>query len=217
MREAANLLHSETAGIEIRKDLQREPRESERKRQPEIRPASMADVLALVATNPDEALDADDLWERRLRHHIVDAIGVEGCFVADVPGIGPAFMQFLFTADDNDRLQSNFAGLFPVLAADEALVEFLYVAPESRNPGVAVNCLIQVADEARRVGAASVMSFIDPSNKGALFVNHLAGFQAHSVRRRKRRLFRSTYTFEEWPADASRALSDLASGKATIS
>jgi hypothetical protein len=96
------------------------------------------------------------------------------------------------------------------------MVEFLYVAPESRNPGYSVDCLLQVTDEARRRAAASVISFIDPSNKGALFVNHLAGFRAHSVRRSKRRFFRITYSFEKWPVGTPQSLIDVASAKAKI-
>ena len=217
IREVKSLLYSDTVGVEVRKDLTGNPGEAHRERQPPIRPASLTDVLSLVETEGQLDVDANELWERRLRRHIVAEIGVEGCFVADVADIGPSFMQFLFTAKDNDRLQSNFPGLFPVLAADEAMVEFLYVAPAARQPGVAVNGLLQVADEAQRQGANSVVSFIDPANKGALFVNHLAGFRAQSVRRSKKRFFRSSYSFEDWPAGTSRALSDIASEKVTIS
>lgn len=215
--KAANLLYSDIASIVIRKDLTVDPGAEEGKRQPQIRPASWADVQSLVGTDQKQDIDADELWERRLRRHIAATMGVDGCFVADVAGIGPSFMQYLFTAGDNERLHSNFHGLFPVLAADEAIVEFLYVAPKSRNPGFAVNCLLQVTDEARRRGAASVISFISPTNKGALFVNHLAGFRAQSVRRSKRRFFRRTYSFENWPAGTSQNLIDLASARAKIS
>ena len=215
-RKAADLMYSESAGIVIRKDLTGDPDAAEGKRQPQIRPASLADVLSLVGTSREEGLDADEVWQRRLRRHIAATLGVDGCLVADLADIGPSFMQYLFTARDNERLQSGFPGLFPVMAADEAIVEFLYVAPEARNPGFAVNCLLQVAEEARRRAATSVISFIEPTNKGALFVNHLAGFRAQSVRRTKRRLLRRTYSFEDWPADTPRSLSDLARAQAKI-
>ena len=217
VHKAADLVYSESASVLIRRDLTGDPGAARGERQPRVRSASLPDVLALVGTDRSEDVDADELWERRLRRHIAATMGVGGCFVADVAGSGPSFMQYLFTAEDNDRLQSNFDGLFPVLAADEAMVEFLYVAPGSRNPGFIVDGLLQVIDEARSRAAASVISFIDPTNRGALFVNHLAGFRAHSVRRTRRRFLRRTYFFQDWPADTSRSLTDLARGQTEIS
>jgi GNAT superfamily N-acetyltransferase len=216
-RKAASVMYSESVSVVIRKDLEADADLPEAKRKPPIRRASSADVLELVGTDGHAGTDAEDLWERRLRQHIAATIGVDRCYVADEIGIGPAFMQYLFSAEDNDLLQENFPRRFPVLAADEAMVEFLYVAPASRNLGLAVNGLLQVADEARRLGASSVLSFISPTNKGALFVNHLAGFRAVSVRRSKRRFSRRSFSFEPWPTDTSQSLSDVASGRAKIS
>jgi GNAT superfamily N-acetyltransferase len=216
-RIVANQLYSETAGVVVWKDLTSGPGLAEAKRQPPIRPASETDLQSLIDTDQQPDVDADELWQRRLRRDIASTIGLDGCFVADAPGAGPSFMQYLFTAKDNERLRSRFPGLFPVLGPDEAMVEFLYVAPEARSPGLAVNCLLQVADEARRQGASSVISFIRPTNKGALFVNHLAGYKARSVRRSKRRFFRRTYSFEPWPAGASQSLADVAGGRVAIS
>jgi hypothetical protein len=208
VRSSAALLYSDSASVVIRKDLRTEA--APRRSSAQIRPASASDVLALVAGQPDDDADADELWERRLRRHVMSTIGADRCRVADGAKGQPAFMQYLFTAQDNDDLQSHFSGLFPLLAQDEAMVEFLYVTPDERTPGFVVSCLVQVAEEARQRGAMSVISFIDPGNKGALFVNHLAGFQAHAVRRQKRRLLRRSYSFEDWPAGTSRALVDLA-------
>jgi hypothetical protein len=215
-RRAAAFVYSESVSVVVRKDLSGDPRASEGERRTRIRAASLPDVQSLLGADGNDDVDADELWERRLRQHIAATLGVDGCYVADVAGVGPSFMQYLFTSDDNERLRSNFAGLFPILAVDEAMVEFLYVAPGSRNPGFIVDGLVQVADEARRRKAASVISFIDPTNTGALFVNHLAGFQAHSVRRSRKRFLRRTYSFEAWPTDVSRKLTDVARAGAGI-
>lgn len=217
LAQARRAVYSDTVGVIVRKDLTGDPAALEKARPPTIRAASLADVQTLLAADHEADMDAEELWERRLRRYIVQAIGVEGCLVADAEDKGPAFMQYLFTAKDNDRLQAEFPGLFPVLAANEALVEFLYVAPDARSPGLAVNCLLNVAAAGQRMGATSVVSYIDPTNKGALFVNHLAGFEASGVRRGKRRLLRTSYSFEAWPAGASTSLSDVAGGKVTVS
>jgi hypothetical protein len=215
-RMLASRISSESVAVVIEKDLAALPALADAKRRPPIRTASEADVRSLVDSDPGRDVDADELWERRLRRHILATLGARGCFVADADDGTPSFMQYLFTAADNDRLREHFGGLFPTLGRDEAMVEFLYVPPASRNPGLIVNCLLQVADEARRDGAATVISFIDATNKGALFVNHLAGFRARSMRRTRRRWFRRSYRFEPWPDDRSRSLSDLASGSATL-
>jgi GNAT superfamily N-acetyltransferase len=214
-RRAANAIHSEKAGIEVRKDLHGSVTAVRDPSKPLIRQASSADIFSLVGTDRDDS-DVDDRWQRRLRRDIADTLGIEGCFVAESEGIGAAFMQYLFTAADNDRLRSSFPGQFPHLHEDEAMVEFLYVDPEARSPGLAVDCIVQVTEEASRRGAMSVISYIDPQNKGALFVNHLAGFRAHAVRRTRWRLLRKSYSFEPWPAGTSQRLIDFASGKARI-
>ena len=216
-RRAASLVWSETAGVVVCKDLTLDPERTGRGKGPEIRQASITDVQSLVGEDHDANRDATDLWERRLRRHIADALGADGCYVADIPGVGTAFMQYLFTARDSTRLEAEFPGLFPAWTNDRAITEFLYVARESRTPGFAVNCLLQVADEARLQGGRSVISFINPSNQGALFVNHLAGYRAESIRRSKRRFFRTKYIFEDWPANISTSLAELASGRVKIS
>lgn len=215
-RKASDILYSESAGIVVHKDLSGPDRARKPGQDRRVRPATLDDVMALIGPERRPDLDADELWERRLRHHVATTFGVEGCYVADAAEGGPAFMQYLFTARDDARVQSSFSGLFPVLAPGEAIVEFLYVAPESRNPGFVVECLLQVTDEARACGASSVISFIDPTNKGALFVNHLAGFTAKAVRRSRNRFFRRSYSFEDWPPETSRSLVDVASGRVTI-
>jgi hypothetical protein len=215
-RKLASVISSESVAIVVEKDLAGLPPLADAKRRPPIRTAAESDVHSLVGSDQAEDVEADELWERRLRRHILASLGARGCFVADAVDGTPSFMQYLFTAADNHRLRAEFGGLFPTLGPDEAMVEFLYVLPASRNPGLIVNCLLQVADEARKDGAVSVISFIDATNKGALFVNHLAGFHARSTRRTTRRWFRKSYRFEPWPEGLSRSLSDLASGNTTL-
>ena len=215
-RKAIRLAHSDHPGIVVRKDLTIEPQAPRRSDRPTIRPATSTDILSLTGSDREADRDPDDLWERRLRRHIHELLGPEGCYVAEDADAGPGFMQYLFTAADNDRLQAAFPGLFPVLATDEALVEFLYVSHGSRSPGPAVDGIRQVADEARQRGADSVISFIDQDNRGALFVNHLAGFTADGIRWSRRRFFRKSYVFEPWPDDVSKSLLDIASRRAAI-
>jgi GNAT superfamily N-acetyltransferase len=163
----------------------------------------------LVDANRGTPANADELWQRRLRRHVLATLGADNCYVADVEGMGCCFMQYLFFAEDNDKVQALFPGMYPVLAADEALVEFLYVAPEARRSGLPARGMIQVIDEARRRGAKSVISFIRPNDKGAIYVCQSAGFRAYSVRRSKFRFFRQTITFEPRPAHMSEVLSGL--------
>lgn len=215
-RTALRLMFSDSIAIGIRKDLTTGPVAAESEPYPPIRQGSLADVLALVDQGGGDVADANDRWQRRSRRRAVDKIGVEGCFVADIDGHRPAFMQYLFTADDNDRIQAAFPGMLPVLAPDEAMVEFLYVTPEARNPGVAISCVAQVLDVARKRGVSSVIAYVGPSNKGAVFVSQSTGFRAYAIRRSKTRLLRKTYTFEPWPSEVSNRLLDVVTGRAKI-
>ena len=217
IRHTASRVYSDDTSVVVRKHPLEERDPAKAADHARVRPASREEVFTLVATARAQGLEAQELWDRRLLRHFAGTLGVDGCYVADGADAGPAFMQYLFTADDNDRLRDYFQGAYPLLGADEALLEHLYVAPEARSPGFVVECISQVADEARRRGASTAISLIEPSNKGALFVNHLAGFRAHGVRRCKRRLSRRTYEFEPWPAGSPTSLMDLASGRTEIS
>lgn len=184
---------------------------------PRIRPASLEDVHAVLSTSPSDLSDPEERWVVRSRQHVVERIGVSGCYVADLQGVGPSFMQYLFMAEDNDRLRTAFPGAFPILAADEALVEHLYVSPRARNLHVAYDCVTQVYEEARRRQAATVITFVSPSNTAAMYLSHITGFRAYVVRRRRMRFLRKTYAFEPWPSHMSVSLLDLATGSATVS
>ncbi|MFV2064144.1 MAG: N-acetyltransferase family protein [Chloroflexota bacterium] len=169
----------------------------------EIRRATTADVHALVDADRGEVADADELWQRRLRRHVVATLGAKNCYVADAEGVGLSFMQYLFFEEDNGMVQAMFPGMYPELAAHEAMVEFLDVAPEARRSGLLVRGMNMVTDEARRRGAKSVISFIRPDNKGAIFVCQSSGFRVYSVRHSRYRFFRQAITIEPRPAHLS--------------
>jgi len=207
-RQAGRLIYSDSVGIGIRKDLIADTVTPALATAQAVRRASFHDVEALVSDKRTEDATADEHWQRRLRRYVVSSMGIDNCYVADEPGVGPCFMQYLFFHADNDLIQSVFPQLYPVLSPDEAMVEFLYVAPEARRAGFATECMSQVADEARRGGASSVISFVRPNSKGAIKVCERVGFRFDSVRRLRYRFFRQTITHEPRPEGMSQFLSD---------
>ena len=53
-------LYSETAGVVVHKDLLRDPDALDREREPKVRPASTADLQALLDPDDEAGMDADD-------------------------------------------------------------------------------------------------------------------------------------------------------------
>ncbi|MFV2064778.1 MAG: hypothetical protein ACC726_14895 [Chloroflexota bacterium] len=188
------VIYSETIGIVSRRDLTDASGPRASRIDCETRTASQQDVDALLSFDRDHVLSSDEESQRRLQRRLVARLGVENCYVADRGDMGPCFMIYLFCPEDNEMIQAKFPGLYPVLAPDEALVEFLYVAPRARRFWFATECLILVTEEARRRGARSVITITGTDNRGASMVLRFAGFRAESVRRSKYRFFRRTIT-----------------------
>ncbi len=189
-------IYSEDIGIGLRRDLSAGPDPRLATIERELRPAAAADIQALldpVDANPGDAQDQDD---RRVEGRVAAALGTRGCYVADSDEGQPGFMQYVFTSDDNELFQSLYSHTGPVLAPDEAMVEFLYVAPGARTMSFIIECMTLVIEEARQRGASSVVTFPGADKQGALMVSQFVGLQPYAIRRSRYRFFRKTTTFE---------------------
>jgi hypothetical protein len=191
-------LHSDTFRIRIRKETTDADEARSSAAEYPVRIASMADIEAVLDPGRGGAGDANEVWQRRLRRHVAATVGPSRCYVADFGDLGPSFMQFLFFPEDNDLLQAEFPDLASRIEPGEALVEYLYVPPDARSLPFITTCLVQVAAEARRRGAASVVTYAQVGNKGALFSFQLAGFRPFAMRRSSYRLFRLSVSYEPY-------------------
>ena len=203
LRLVQKRLHSDSVRIGVRKVTTDADEERATAAEHPIRVATMAEIEAVLDPGRGAATDADELWQRRLRRHVAATVGPGRCYVADFRDLGPSFMVFLFFPEDNDLLQAEFPDIGPRIDPGEAMLEYLYVAPDARLLPFVTSTLKQVADEARRRGAASVLTYIPDGNKGALFSFRLAGFGPFSTRRSAYRLFRRTVSYEPHPQGTS--------------
>jgi ribosomal protein S18 acetylase RimI-like enzyme len=212
VRRVAGLVYSDSLAIGIRKDLTKLPAvppSSERA----IRRASIGDVMAILDPGRGLASNADETWQRRLRLHLLDRVGVECCYVADAGDRGPSFMQYLFFAADNALIASRLPGHYRPVAPGEAFVEFLYVSPDARTMPFLTACMREVVLEARRHGVDSVFNYVRPQNASVLLACQAIGFRIDSVRRTRRRLFRTTYSYERRPTTMPEAPMELLRGR----
>ena len=121
-------------------------------------------------------------------------------------------MQFLFFPEDNDVLQAELPDLGPLIEPGEAMVDYVYVAPDARSLPFVTTCLVQVAAEARRRGATSIITYTPVGNKGALLASHLAGFRPFAMRSSRYRLFRRRVSYEPYTRGMSSLLGNRSHG-----
>jgi ribosomal protein S18 acetylase RimI-like enzyme len=189
-------LYSESSGIGLRKTLSTEPDRRLAKVSRVIRPATTTDLESLVDEEGADTAGSQDRTDRRVQARIVANLGTRCCYVADADDGRPGFVQYLFTSADNELFQASYSHTGPPLATDEAMVEFLYVAPAARTMPFVTECMLLVVEEARQRGARSVVTFPSANNRGALMASHLVGFRPYAVRRSTYRFFRKSTTYE---------------------
>jgi RimJ/RimL family protein N-acetyltransferase len=122
--------------------------------------------------------------------------GLKTCYVG-VTEDGPVYMQFLVTADQNERLQGVFGGLFPPLAADEALLEFAFTLQEHRARPVMPAVLLRLLEIARELGLQRVVTYVHVDNPSFMRFFMRLGFLPFVVRVERWRLFRRSVHFQE--------------------
>ena len=198
LRRLKKRLHSDTLRVGIRKQPTPDDEARTATAQHRIRVASMADIEAVLDPGRGDANDANELWQRRLRRHVAATVGPDRCYVADFGDLGPSFMQFLFFPDDNEVLRRAFPDLGPPIEPGEAMVDYLYVAPDARSLPFLTSCLLQVSVEARRRGATSVITYTPIGNKAALMSSRLVGYHPFALRRCTYRLFRRNVSYEPY-------------------
>jgi GNAT superfamily N-acetyltransferase len=202
-RRLLNRLHSETLRVGIRMEPTAANEAQAATAENRVRIASEEDIEAVLDPARGSATDANELWQRRLRRHVAATVGPSRCYVADSGDLGPSFMQFLFFPEDNDLLQRALPDLGPPIEPGEAMVDYLYVAPDARSLPFLTSCLLQVAVEARRRGATSVITYTPIGNKAALTTSRLVGYRPFALRRRSYRLFRRRVSYEPYTQDTT--------------
>jgi hypothetical protein len=116
-------------------------------------------------------------YERRLI-----ASGLPTCWVAIAPDGKPCYLQWLITADQNDRIRRLWGNAFPRLGPDEALLEAAYTPEAYRGLGIMASAMSRIAEHAQESGARYVITFVAGDNVPSLKGCKRAGFEPYVQR-----------------------------------
>jgi RimJ/RimL family protein N-acetyltransferase len=137
-----------------------------------VRPLVEADLATLLAV--DATTSPEDRYEIVCRRSLA-AKRIAGAYVAvDERDGRPCYVQWLFGAADNDFIRQ--LGGFPQLAADEALLEGAYTPASHRGLGIMPAAMALIAEQAEKIGARYVITFVAPENIPSLKGCQRSGF-----------------------------------------
>jgi RimJ/RimL family protein N-acetyltransferase len=157
-----------------------------------VRPLAPSDDLS--ALDPIPGLSSDEAFWRLTQRRLLQS-GLRTCYVAIAPEGKPCYMQWVIPATENDRLRAVFGNLYPILNADEALLEGAYTPEAYRGKGVMGAAMAQIAERAAEQGARWVLTFVDDQNEASFKGCLRAGFTPYVKRREEFRFFFRRVTF----------------------
>ncbi|KQT78211.1 GNAT family N-acetyltransferase [Methylobacterium sp. Leaf466] len=151
-----------------------------------VREATETDAAHLFEHLPEDT-DPADRQELAWRHaHFRNRIPT--CYVAIDEATGrPCYVQWLMTASSNAEIQR--LGPFPVLEADEALLENAFTPKAYRGLGIMPAAMAQIAEKGTALGARYVYTFVGDDNIPSLKGCEKAGFSPHLTRTVTTRFF----------------------------
>jgi hypothetical protein len=161
----------------------------------EIRPLEPMDVPALLG----QTVPAHDAPKQALRRYWIEN-GLQGCHVAVVKDGPICFMQWLFSARDNDQIRHFFGDELPQLAADTVMVEGAYTPPAYRRLPIMPAAMERLAMRGREIGARWAVVYISDGNPAMIKAAQWAGFAPFEEKWFRRRFFRTIVSFEPLPS-----------------
>jgi GNAT superfamily N-acetyltransferase len=121
------------------------------------------------------------------------------CYVAVTADGHPCFIQWLIGPEENAKVARHFKGVFPWLAADEALLEGGFTLEAYRGRGIMSWAIAEIAARSVEAGARWVVTFVNADNLPSLKACRRAGFVPYLRRTETWRLFRHQVTFTPLP------------------
>lgn len=150
-----------------------------------VRPFVDADADRILDLHAE--VDAAERWERQTRVRLLEE-GIGRPYVAVDPDDDPCYVQWLFSCEENDAVQSFYHGLFPVLAPDEALLEGAFTPVRHQGRRIMSAGMSMIAERAADLGARSVVTFVGIHNIASLKGCERAGFLPYTDRYERRLL-----------------------------
>ena len=157
-----------------------------------VRPLGPEDNLSFL--NPDPGIP-DESANQRLTQRMLLAANMPTCWVAADAAGSICYLQWLIEGRDNARVQGRWGDLFPVLTANEALLEGAYTAESHRGQGVMAHAMATIAVAGQAAGVQYVITFVDHANVASLKGCEKAGFAPYVRRRESWFLFRRRIQF----------------------
>ena len=179
LQAASYRLYGNESAVGLRRDLSKAFELPSAKLAIVIRPLRPDDDLAFLHGGGGQ----DDLTQFvQMRQLRMIKLKLPTCYVAVAPNSDICYMQWLIPATENEAIQAHFAGHFPLLNPDEALLEGAYTAPAYRGQGIMACAMGQIAEKATQFGARWAITFVglpnEPSVKGCV----RAGFEPYLSR-----------------------------------
>ena len=196
-REIKRRLYSNERALCLRRDLDVPFDTPAAKLAIKIRPLREEDVRGLL-DEYDEGISSEALKERAQRKLFLQE-KVPTCYVAVTEDDSPAYIQWLIAATQNDKIQAYFRGGFPVLKADEGLLEFAFSLEKYRGMRIMPHAMAEIAKKGRDFGAKYVITFVPEENVPSLKGCKRAGFFPYMMRVNKWRCFRRRSEFNMLP------------------
>ena len=165
----------------------------------EVRPIRSDEVAVFTALPPGGTPRVEALTRVSARH-LLDS-GLTTCYIG-VTEEGPVYMQFLVTADQNERLAEVYGGLFPPLADDEGLLEFAFTLQQHRARPVMPTVLLRLIEIARERGLRRVVMYVHADSPSLIRFYLRVGFVPYAVRVERSRLLRRRLEFRPLATDA---------------
>jgi len=171
----------------------------------EVRPIRPDEEAVFTALPPSGTPRVEAMTRANARHLLES--GLTTCYVG-VNEEGPVYMQFLVTADQNERLAEVYGGLFPSLADDEGLLEFAFTLQQHRARPVMPTVLLRLIEIAREQGLRRVVMYVHADSPSLIRFYLRVGFVPFAVRVERSRLFRRRLEFRPLAPDAIGGLAE---------
>ncbi len=127
-----------------------------------------------------------DYLEVLLRRWLCEA-DIRELFVGDGPDGQSAYCQWLVRPRDQSRLHEHAPRRYPVLRADEVLLEGAYTFSAYRRRGAMADGMWQLLARARDEGARAAITHVATDNRASLRGCAAVGFELDQMRRNNRR------------------------------
>ncbi|NKE48448.1 GNAT family N-acetyltransferase [Roseomonas frigidaquae] len=188
-RRALGLLYEQRVAYGLRRDLEIPLVPPQAKIPIRIREMQDKDLPALF-DGIESGMSRKERVEMLTRRAHLEA-AIPTCYVAEDERNGaPCYFQWLMGPQQNARIQAFFPpGIFPVLRADEALLENAYTPVAYRGNGIMSAAMALIAERAATLGCRYVITFVEKDNIASLKGCKRSGFAPYLERAESRFLF----------------------------